>query len=105
MKVWTGRYWMTNKHRRKISNGLKKHYKDNVVWNKGKKFVDDEPILLEKQFKPWITDEDGFRLMDLRASVGLGIRLGPLSFDFAKKTDLRSFGKGYKFHFGLGQDF
>jgi len=67
--------------------------------------IHDEPILLEKQFKPWITDEDGFRLMDLRASVGLGIRLGPLSFDFAKKTDLRSFGKGYKFHFGLGQDF
>jgi Tol biopolymer transport system component len=62
-------------------------------------------ILLKDQFKPWVSDEDGFRLMDLRASVGLGIRLGPLSFDFAKKTNLRSLGKGYKFHFGLGQDF
>ena len=62
-------------------------------------------IVSQKEFEPWISDEDGFRLLDIRASVGFGFRLGPLSFDFAKKTDLKSFGKGYKFHFGLGQDF
>jgi outer membrane protein assembly factor BamA len=64
-----------------------------------------KPILYSDQFKPYVSDEDGFRLIDLKASVGLGFRLGPLSFDFAKKTDMRKFGKGFKFHFGIGQDF
>jgi outer membrane translocation and assembly module TamA len=62
-------------------------------------------LVSEKGFEPWILDKDEFRLLDLRASVGVGLRLGPLSFDFAKKTDLKRFGKGYKFHFGLGQSF
>jgi hypothetical protein len=68
-----------------------------------------ERILFEDQFKPWIRDSKGFRLVDLRSSVGAGfsIRLGllSLSFDFAKKTDLRKLGSGYKFHFGLGQGY
>ncbi len=69
------------------------------------KDIHGEPIVSQKEFEPWISDEDGFRLLDIRASIGFGFRFGPLSFDFAKKTDLKSFGKGYKFHFGLGQDF
>jgi Tol biopolymer transport system component len=64
-----------------------------------------KPILYKKQFEPYVSDKDGFRLADLRASVGLGFRLGPFSFDFAKKTDMQTFGKGYKFHFGIGSDF
>lgn len=71
----------------------------------GAKDIHGKPITYKKQFEPWVSDGDGFRLMDLRASVGLGFRLGPFSFDFAKKTDLKSFGKGYKFHFGIGLDF
>lgn len=66
-------------------------------------------IVADGQFKPWSTDDPGFRLIDLRASVGAGFRIGfgmlSLSFDFAKKTDLRDFGDGYEFHFGLGQEF
>jgi outer membrane protein assembly factor BamA len=68
-----------------------------------------EPILSDSQFDPWIRDEDGFRLLDLRSSVGAGFRIGlglfSLSFDFAKKTDLHDLSGGYKFHFGLGQEF
>jgi hypothetical protein len=68
------------------------------------------PIAFDNhQFKPWISDDEGFRLMDLRASIGTGFRIGlgslSLSFDFAKKTDLRDLGSGYKFHFGLGQEY
>jgi len=62
-------------------------------------------ITYKEQFKPYVSDKDGFRLVDLRASVGLGFRLGPFSFDFAKKTDLQKFSKAYKFHFGIGSDF
>jgi hypothetical protein len=69
------------------------------------KDIDGKTIVSGKGFEPWISDKDGFRLLDLRASVGVGLRLGPLSFDFAKKTDLKRLGKGYKFHFGLGQSF
>lgn len=64
-----------------------------------------KPIVSDKPFEAWISDEQGFRLMDLKASVGVGFRIGPLSFDFAKKTDLRRFSRSYKFHFGIGQDF
>jgi len=62
-------------------------------------------ILDKKQFSPYVSDEDGFRLVDLRASVGLGFRIGPFSFDFAKKTNMQTFSKKYKFHFGIGLDF
>lgn len=71
--------------------------------------INGEPISYESQFKPWVRDEDGFRLMDLRSSIGAGFRIGlgmiSLSFDFAKQTDLRSLSDGYKFHFGMGQEF
>jgi len=49
------------------------------------------------------------RLDDLKGSVGVGLRLrlGVLSLDFAaaRHTDLRSVKPGYKYHFGLGQAF
>jgi Tol biopolymer transport system component len=68
-----------------------------------------DPIEYKSQFKPWVRDDKGFRLVDLRASVGAGFRIWlgffSLSFDFAKKTDFRKFGEGYEFHFGMGQDF
>ncbi|MFC1712961.1 peptidase MA family metallohydrolase [Candidatus Poribacteria bacterium] len=67
--------------------------------------IHGEPIVSDKQFDPWINDEAGFRLLDLRSAIGAGFRIGPLSFDFAKKTDLRDLGDGYKFHFALGQEF
>ena len=63
------------------------------------------PIVSDKQFDPWIRDEDGFRLLDLRSAIGAGFRIGPLSFDFAWKTDFYKLGDGYKFHFALGQEF
>ena len=70
--------------------------------------IHGEPMQYDSQFKPWDTAK-GFRLADLRASVGAGFRIGlgllSLSFDFAKKTDLRDLGSGYKFHFGLGQEY
>ena len=64
-----------------------------------------EPIVSDREFDPWTRDKDEFRLLDLRSSVGAGFRIGPLSFDFARKTDLRDLGSGYKFHFALGQEF
>ncbi len=71
--------------------------------------IHGNPILFDTKFKPWVRKEDGFRLVDLRSSIGAGFRIGlglfSLSFDFAKKTDLRNLGSGYKFHFGLGQEF
>ncbi len=81
------------------------------VWPRPPKASDiyGNPIVFETQFKPWTRDDQGFRLMDLRASVGAGFRIGlgllSLSFDFAKQTDLDNFGSGYKFHFGLGPEF
>ncbi len=62
-------------------------------------------ISYDEDFKPWIRDEQGFRLVDLRSAIGAGFRIGPFSFDFAKKTDFNKLGKGYKFHFGYGQEF
>jgi len=81
------------------------------VWPRPEKSTDihGNDINVDSEFKPWIRDENGFRLLDIRASVGAGFRVGlgllSLSFDFAKKTDLRDFGDGYEFHFGLGQEF
>lgn len=81
------------------------------VWPKSADALDinNEPIQYVEQFKPWVNDDKGFRLVDIRSSVGVGVRIGlgllSLSFDFAKKTDLHNFGKGYKFHFGLGEEF
>lgn len=81
------------------------------VWPRppGATDIYNEPIIADRQFEPWIKDKEGLRLLDLRSSVGLGFRIGlgfiSLSFDFAKTTDFREFGKGYKFHFGLGQEF
>ncbi len=67
-------------------------------------------ILFDRyQFKPWVRDDGGFRLVDIRSSIGAGFRIGlgllSLSFDFAKQTDFRKLGDGYMFHFGLGQEF
>jgi outer membrane protein assembly factor BamA len=81
------------------------------VWPRPEGALDiyGEPIVSHRQFDPWVNDEDGFRLLDLRSAVGAGFRIGlgmlSLSFDFAKKTDFSHWGKGYKFHFGLGQEF
>ena len=41
MKIWTGRYWMTNAHATKISKSLKVFYKTHKVWNKGKQLVEN----------------------------------------------------------------
>ncbi len=56
-------------------------------------------------------DREGLRIRldDLKGSVGVGLRLrlGVLSLDFAaaRHTDLRSVKPGLKYHFGLGQAF
>jgi len=76
----------------------------------GAEDIHGELITLDKyQFKPWIKDGSGFRLVDIRSSIGAGFRIGlglfSLSFDFAKQTDFRNLGSGYIFHFGLGQEF
>ena len=39
-KIWTGVYFMTEEHSKKISISLKKYYEKNEVWNKGKIFVE-----------------------------------------------------------------
>ena len=81
------------------------------VWPRpaGAQDIYGDPIDFAEEFKPWVRDDRGLRLLDLRASVGAGFRIGlgfySLSFDFAKTTDFRKLGKGYKFHFGLGQEF
>ena len=71
--------------------------------------IHGEPILFRSQFKPWVNDDDGFRLADLRSSAGVGFRIGlgmvSLHFDFAKRTDLDSWGDGYRFHFGIGPEY
>ena len=75
---------------------------ENALDIKGKRIEDISP---DSGFDPWIREEGGFRLLDLRSAVGAGFRIGPLSVDFAKKTDFRNLSGGYKFHFGLGQEF
>ncbi|MEW6686134.1 MAG: BamA/TamA family outer membrane protein [Candidatus Edwardsbacteria bacterium] len=63
-----------------------------------------------KYFRGIKTDEGGItRLNDLKADVGVGVRLNLSSFvlkvDFAKKTDLASFSKATKVSFSLGSEF
>ena len=72
--------------------------------------IHGEPIISDSEFEPWVKEEKGgYKLLDIRSSIGAGFRIGlgmiGLSFDFAKKTDLRDLGSGYEFHFGLGQEF
>lgn len=58
-----------------------------------------------------LLERDGYRirLIDLKGSVGVGLRLrlGVFSLDFAaaRHTDLTSIEPGFKYHFGLGQAF
>ena len=58
-----------------------------------------------------LVQRNGFkvRLIDLKGSLGVGLRLrlGIFSLDFAaaRHTDLRSIEPGFKYHFGLGQAF
>ena len=72
---------------------------------KNAKDIYGDLISYDEDFKPWIRDRGGFRLVDIKSAIGAGFRIGPFSFDFAKKTDFNSLGKGYKFHFGYGQEF
>lgn len=50
MKVWTGRYWMTEEHRKRISGTLKKHFKENPVWNKGKQYGEHKDFRADKKY-------------------------------------------------------
>ena len=51
----------------------------------------------------------GFRLVDGRASYGMGLQfffLGyPMHFDWSKLTDLKVTSPGWKFDFWIGYDF
>jgi hypothetical protein len=51
----------------------------------------------------------GFRLLDARASFGMGLQLFflgyPLHFDWSKATDLQVNSAGWRFDFWVGYDF
>lgn len=63
----------------------------------------------ENPYNMYNRDGLRIRLDDVKGSVGVGLRLrlGVLSLDFAaaRHTDLRSVKPGFKYHFGLGQAF
>ena len=60
-------------------------------------------------FQALSRDGNRLRLEDIKGSVGVGLRLrlGLFSLDFAaaRHTDLASIKPGFKYHFGLGQEF
>ena len=69
-----------------------------LAWNEG-----DRPTL-------WVRTEGGnLRLKDLKCGVGFGFEvfLGflPINIEFAKRTNLARFSKGYKVHVSLGGSF
>ena len=63
----------------------------------------------ENPFNIFIREENRIRLDDVKASIGLGMRLelGLFSIDFAaaRHTDFTRLEPGFKYHFGLGQAF
>ena len=63
----------------------------------------------ENPFNIFVREENRIRLDDVKASIGLGMRLelGLFSIDFAaaRHTDLSRLEPGFKYHFGLGQAF
>ena len=63
----------------------------------------------ENPFNIFVREENRIRLDDVKASIGLGMRLelGLFSIDFAaaRHTDLTRLEPGFKYHFGLGQAF
>ena len=65
----------------------------------------------ENRFDIFVRDEEEnrIRLDDVKASIGIGMRLqlGLFSVDFAaaRNTDLTRLEPGFKYHFGLGQAF
>ena len=65
----------------------------------------------ENRFDIFVRDEEEkrIRLDDVKASIGIGMRLqlGVFSVDFAaaRNTDLTRLEPGFKYHFGLGQAF
>ena len=40
-RTWTGQYWMTEKHGKRISKKLKLYFKTHQIWNKGKHLVEN----------------------------------------------------------------
>ena len=68
-KVWTGRYWMTEKHIKKISNALKRYYFNHIVWNKGKKFIDED-------WKKKMWKDKNYRLKILKENADRGMKNG-----------------------------
>ena len=63
----------------------------------------------DNPFQALRRDGNRIRLIDIKGSVGVGLRLrlGLFSIDFAaaRHTDLASIKPGFKYHFGLGQAF
>ncbi len=63
----------------------------------------------DNPFQALRRDGNRIRLVDIKGSVGIGLRLklGVFSLDFAaaRHTDLASIKPGFKYHFGLGQAF
>ena len=63
----------------------------------------------ENPFNIFVREENRIRLDDVKAAIGVGMRLelGLFSIDFAaaRHTDLTRLEPGFKYHFGLGQAF
>ncbi|MBM3234830.1 hypothetical protein FJZ31_00890 [Candidatus Poribacteria bacterium] len=63
----------------------------------------------ENRYKALIRTGNKIQLVDVKNSVGIGLRLKlgffDLNFDIAKRTDLSKIYPKTRFHFGLGQEF
>jgi outer membrane protein assembly factor BamA len=63
----------------------------------------------ENRYKALIRTGNKIQLVDIKNSVGIGLRLKlglfDLNFDIAKRTDLSKIYPKTRFHFGLGQEF
>ncbi len=73
-KVWTGRYWMTEEHSKKISSKLKKYYKSHKVWNKGLKYgkYNESSNIRFRRDKNYYLKE-----LELNAKRNIGLNMSP----------------------------
>jgi outer membrane protein assembly factor BamA len=79
----------------------------NIFWDMALAWTDNDNV------QPFTTEDSGFRLKDLQAAYGVGIRIpvhGPfgsfnLRFDIAQATDLSQNIGDVRYLFSIGSDF
>lgn len=63
----------------------------------------------KKPYKPWKIVDNHVELVDVKGSIGIGLRLHlgyfTLDFEAARRTNIAEIKPGVVYHFGLGQEF